>query len=68
MPAIDVLYSTWMLRRAGFPSTEERAALNEVYHYDPLLFDLCLKRCVRSPKTGARFEPEAFLVPPGLVY
>ena len=63
LPGIDVLYSTRALERAGFLDPQERAALEELYDFDPLLFDLCLKRTVRSPSTGRRFSAEAFLVP-----
>jgi len=63
LPGIDVLYSTRALERAGFLAPGERAALEELFDFNPLLFDLCLKRTVRSPSSGRRFSAEAFLVP-----
>jgi hypothetical protein len=60
LPAVNVLYQTRALERAGFITAEERKALNEIYHHNPLTFDLALKRLVRSPETGARFAPEIF--------
>ncbi|MDP6937889.1 MAG: amidohydrolase family protein [Planctomycetota bacterium] len=60
LPALNVLYQTRALASAGFITAEEREALNEIYHHNPLTFDLALKRVVRSPETGARFAPEIF--------
>jgi predicted TIM-barrel fold metal-dependent hydrolase len=60
LPAVNVLYQTRALASAGFITAEERKALNEIYHHNPLTFDLALKRLVRSPETGARFAPEIF--------
>ncbi len=60
LPAINVLFSTRALERAGFLTADERAALNEVYRANPLLFDLVLKRTVRHPETGARFPAAIF--------
>lgn len=66
LPAINVLYSTKKLMQDGFLTTTERTALNEIYDHNPLLFDLALKRLVRSPATGARFAPEVFELRDGL--
>jgi len=60
LPAVNVLYQTRALRRDGFLTAEERELLNELYHYDPLLFDLCLKRSVRSPTSGVHFADSVF--------
>jgi mannonate dehydratase len=60
LPAIHVLVSTSRLEKQGFLTHAERAALDEVYDYNPLLFDLVLKRTLRGTK-GERFADEVFL-------
>jgi hypothetical protein len=60
LPAINVLFSTRKLEKLGYINAEERASLNEIYDVNPLLFDLVLKRCVKNPKTGARFPASVF--------
>lgn len=60
LPAVNVLYSTRALQADGFLEEEEREALGELYHWSPLLFDLCLKRTVRVPGSGAGFADEVF--------
>jgi len=39
----------------------ERAPLNEIYHYNPLLFDFVVKRTVKLPGTGKKFPPSVFM-------
>jgi predicted TIM-barrel fold metal-dependent hydrolase len=60
LPAIHVLVSTGRLEQQGFLTHAEREAVDEVYDYDPLLFDLVLKRTLRGSK-GERFADEVFL-------
>ena len=45
---------------AGLIVEEERKQLLEVFHVNPLLFDLVLKRTLRSPKTGLGFSAQVF--------
>ena len=59
LPAIDVLVSTGRLEDEGFLTASERAALDEVYDYNPLLFDFALKRALRGPK-GEGFADGVF--------
>jgi predicted TIM-barrel fold metal-dependent hydrolase len=66
LPAIDALYSTRKLQWDGFLTSEERARLNEIYDYNPLLFDLVLKRTIHEPGSGARFPASVFLAKPEL--
>ena len=61
LPAMNVLYWVGALVDDGFLEAAEAAPLRELYDYDPLVFDLALKRRVRSPSTGARFPPSVFL-------
>jgi len=41
LPAINSLIWTRSLVRSGFITAEERQSLNEIYDYNPLLFDFC---------------------------
>ncbi len=51
LPAINALIRTRSLASDGFITSEERSALNEIYDYNPLLFDFVLKRTMRHPET-----------------
>jgi predicted TIM-barrel fold metal-dependent hydrolase len=66
LPAIRILTSTGRLEREGLLTRAERAALDEVFEYDPRLFDLALKRTLRGPK-GECFPASVFLARPELV-
>ncbi len=63
LPAINFVTQTRALVRAGFITAEERKQLNEIYVYNPLLFDYVVKRTVKHPKTGRRFSDEVFMIP-----
>jgi len=49
LPAIRILTSTRKLEGAGLLTRDESRALEEVFEYDPWLFDLVLKRTLRGP-------------------
>ena len=66
LPAINVAFSTRKLEWQGFLTARERAALNEIYDYNPLVFDLALKRTVHHPETGERFPASVFLANPAI--
>lgn len=66
LPAINFLVMTGRLARLGFITEEERGHLNEIYGYNPLLFDYVLKRTLRHPESGRQFPPSLFMTPPGL--
>ncbi len=61
LPGINVILRTGDLVKDGFITEEERKYLNEIYDYNPLLFDFVLKRTVRHPVTKQRLSPEVFL-------
>ncbi len=63
LPAVNVVVRTEKLSDAGFITEAEREALNEIYRYNPLLFDFVLKRTLRHPQTGVKFPPEVFMSP-----
>jgi mannonate dehydratase len=66
LPAINSLIWTRALARDGFITAEERQALNEIYDYNPLLFDFVLKRTIRHPQSAQTFLPSVFTVKPEL--
>lgn len=61
LPAINALIHTRSMARAGFITDEERAQLNEIYDYNPLLFDFVLKRTMRHPETKQKLGPSVFM-------
>jgi predicted TIM-barrel fold metal-dependent hydrolase len=66
LPAINVLIRTGALVKQGYINTEDRACLNEIYDYNPLLFDFVLKRTLRIPGTEKRLPPSIFMMNPAL--
>jgi len=66
LPAVNSLIWTRALARDGFITAAERQALNEIYDYNPLLFDFVLKRTLRSPETKEKFAASVFMANPGL--
>ena len=66
LPAVNALIHTRSLANDGFITAEERQALNEIYDYNPLLFDFVLKRTIRHPETKQKFAPSVFMENPGL--
>ena len=63
LPAINILYRTSQLEDQGYLTEDEAEALDEIYKFNPLVFDLAMKRTLRHPKTGQKFLPEAFTMP-----
>lgn len=61
LPAINVLIRTGPLVKAGYIDGSERDSLNEIYDYNPLLFDFVLKRTIRLPGTNRRLPASVFL-------
>jgi predicted TIM-barrel fold metal-dependent hydrolase len=66
LPAINALIHTRALASDGFITAEERTALNEIYDYNPLLFDFVLKRTMRHPQTKQKLASSVFMENPGL--
>ena len=58
--AVNVLIRTSELAKDGFITEQERQDLNEIYDFNPLLFDLVLKRTVKLPGTGQKLSPSIF--------
>ena len=63
LPAINVVVRTRTLVGHGLLTPEERRALNEVYDFNPLVFDFALKRTLRWREPGTRRE---FAFPAGV--
>jgi predicted TIM-barrel fold metal-dependent hydrolase len=61
LPAINVLIRTRPLVKGGYIDTDEREALNEIYDYNPLLFDFVLKRAIKLPGTSKRLPASIFM-------
>jgi len=60
LPAINILFQTRALVQYGLVTADERKALNEIYEYNPLLFDYVVKRTIRDPESGRRFPASVF--------
>ncbi|MFT7463257.1 MAG: putative TIM-barrel fold metal-dependent hydrolase [Pseudohongiellaceae bacterium] len=67
LPAVNVVIRMGALEGGGFLSEVEAELLEEIYDFNPLMFDYVLKRTVRAPDTGEAFAPEVFLEHPKLV-
>jgi len=61
LPAINILIRTRALQKLGYITSEERACLNEIYDYNPLLFDFVLKRTLKIPGTQKRLPSSVFM-------
>lgn len=66
LPAINIVISTGALARAGYITRAERTGLNEIYDYNPLLFDFVLKRTMTVPGAGQRLPASVFMANPVL--
>ena len=61
LPAINVLIRTNPLVKRGYIAADERTCLNEIYDYNPLLFDFVLKRTIKLPGTQKRLPAAIFM-------
>ncbi|MDQ3191749.1 MAG: amidohydrolase family protein, partial [Bacteroidota bacterium] len=60
LPAINSLIWTNALVKKGYLDKEDRKPLNEIYKYNPLLFDFVLKRNLHHPTKGTKFDISIF--------
>ena len=65
VPAINLVVHTSKLKRFGMITDEECNALNDLYNYNPLLFDVASKRLLRGPN-GEQFPASVFKAHPNL--
>lgn len=66
LPAINIVISTRKLVKNGYITRDERGRLNEIYDYNPLLFDFVLKRTMRVPGARQRLPASVFMANPSL--
>ncbi len=66
LPAINFVIQTRSLVKHGLITSEERRHLNEIYDYNPLVFDYVLKRTIRRRTTGERLPATIFQAHPVL--
>jgi uncharacterized protein len=70
LPGVNLVIWTSQFKALHMITGEERKALDELFHVNPLLFDFVLKRTIQDPRTGQRFDPGVFLripVPEGTI-
>lgn len=60
LPGVDLVIWTRRLVELGMITRAERAALNEIWTRNPLLFDFVLKRTLRDPASGRRWPASLF--------
>lgn len=60
LPAINIIIRTKKLVKSGYITEQERTYLNEIYHFNPLLFDFVLKRTIRS-QNNKQFPASLFM-------
>ena len=51
LPAINILYRTGQYLKLGYINEKEKSALDEIYKYNPLVFNLLAKKIIKHPKT-----------------
>jgi hypothetical protein len=61
IPALYFAVHTSALQKYGYITEEETKILNEIYYYNPLVFDFVCKRLVKSPNTGTKFDASVFM-------
>ena len=66
LPAVNVLIRTSTLVKRCYITKTERVLLNEIYEYNPLLFDLILKRTLKRPGTEKKLPQKIFTKNPEL--
>lgn len=60
VPAIGLIVHTKALAQAGYITWEEKPLLDEIFEFNPLLFDFVLKRTAKSPDFGNKFSLDIF--------
>ena len=64
--AINWATRTSALLKQGLITADERRYLNEIYNFNPLLFDFVAKRTVRDPQTHRKLADSIFMLPDAL--
>ncbi len=63
LPAINIVIRTRDLVEEGLLTETQRELLNEIYDYNPIMFDFVLKRTVSFRTSGSGEENEIFTFP-----
>jgi hypothetical protein len=66
LPAVNALIRTRPLVKRGFITATEGKSLQEIYDYNPLLFDFVLKRALKLPGTDRHLPANLFMTNPVL--
>jgi predicted TIM-barrel fold metal-dependent hydrolase len=66
LPAINVVIRTSALVKQGYLTADERICLNEIYDFNPLLFDFALKRTIKLPGSQRQLPASIFMTNPAL--
>lgn len=61
LPAINIIIRTSLLEKAGYITKTEKIYLNEIYKFNPLLFDFVVKRTIKSQKLNRKFSNSIFM-------
>lgn len=62
LPAVNILIRTKDLVKQGYLTAAERESINEIYDYNPLLFDFVLKRTIKHPRKGTSLAASVFMI------
>jgi hypothetical protein len=60
LPAVSVVIRTGTLVSQGYIDAAQSELLDEIYDYNPLLFDFALKRVVHAPGGDQSFAATVF--------
>jgi hypothetical protein len=62
LPALRFMISPMKLQLSGLLEPRDREACDELFDYNPLLFDFCVNRSLRQEEDGRtyRFSPRVF--------
>lgn len=66
LPAVNILIRKRPLVKYGYLTPAEGNSLQEIYDYNPLLFDFVLKRTLKLPGAGRRLPAGIFMTNPVL--
>ncbi len=61
LPAVNILIRTRDLVKQGYLTADERESVNEIYDYNPLLFDFVLKRTIKHPNKNKTLPASVFM-------
>lgn len=61
--AINLATQTSVLVRKRLITRQERRYLNEIYNFNPLLFDFAVKRTIRDPQSQRKLADSIFMMP-----